>query len=185
MALPYGPAGVGKARQRLRTELGARCAPHTVVDDAVLILSELLGNAYRHGRPIDDGSHAPGIRAGWSLGADGLLTLEVTDGGGPTRPQPSAPSLTSHNGRGLCIVRTLSLDWGVRERPGEVTVWAVLAVRGRHARRDGAGARLGIPTAGLGPSSDVMADVQVFGDPLGRSLGDPLRRFGGVLDDLG
>lgn len=81
-----------------------------------------------------------GIRAGWAVGADGLLKVEVTDGGGPTRPRPSSPSLTAHGGRGLGIVGSLALRWGVRDdAPGEVTVWALLPVRGRHARRGGPG----------------------------------------------
>jgi anti-sigma regulatory factor (Ser/Thr protein kinase) len=165
MALPYGPAGVGDARRRLRKELRDCGTPETVVEDAVLILSELLSNAYRHGRPIDDGTDEPGIRAGWHIDEDGLLTLEVTDGGGPTRPAPATPSLTAHGGRGLGIVETLSLQWGVSERPGEVTVWAVLAVRGRHARRNGAGARLGVARTSL--------------------TADALHRYSSLFDDMG
>ncbi len=122
----------------MRAELRRRGAPEPVVDDAVLILSELLSNAYRHGRPIDDGRREPGIRASWHLDEDGLLTVEVTDGGGPTRPSPSSPSLTARGGRGLGIVRTLSLDWGV-ERPAR-RGHRVGGARGtgRHARRNGA-----------------------------------------------
>nr|WP_313880464.1 ATP-binding protein [Streptomyces silvisoli] len=162
MALPHGPAGLGAARRRLREELGECQTPDTVVDDAVLVLSELLSNACRHGRPIDgdgDGVRDSGIRAAWRLDADGLLTLEVTDGGGPTRPKPSSPSLTARGGRGLGIVGALSLDWGVRDRPGEVTVWAVLPVRGRHARRDAVGTRMAVPAAlgDLGGLFDELA----------------------------
>ncbi len=73
--------------------------------------------------------------------ADGVLTLEVTDGGSPTRPSPSSPSLTSHGGRGLSIVDQLASDWGVRDAPGEVTVWAALPARARHARRTAGGHR--------------------------------------------
>ncbi|MGW7006958.1 ATP-binding protein [Streptomyces sp. NPDC054933] len=174
MALPHGPAGVGAARRRLREELCEYQTPDTVVDDAVLVLSELLSNACRHGRPINggagvngdgEGARDSGIRAAWRLDEDGLLTLEVTDGGGPTRPKPSSPSLTARGGRGLGIVGALSLDWGVRDRPGEVTVWAVLPVRGRHARRDGVGTRMAVPALGAVP--------------------DALKDLGGLFDDLG
>ncbi len=164
MALPHGPAGVGEARRRLRTDLRRRGAPETVVDDAVLVLSELLSNAYRHGRPLDEGDREIGIRVGWHIDEDGLLTLEVTDGGGPTRPTTSSPSLTARGGRGLGIVGTLSLDWGVSDRPGAVTVWAVLPVRGRHARRNGVGARLGLARPSITPES--------------------LQRYTGIFDDL-
>jgi hypothetical protein len=185
MALPHGPTGVAEARRRMRRDLHAQGVPETVVDDAVLILSELLSNSCRHARPIGQGGSgydtgyaagamygagpdrvpaqaqppaqgAPeasprsgGIRAGWAIGADGLLKVEVTDGGGPTRPRPSSPSLTAHGGRGLGIVGNLALRWGVRDdAPGEVTVWALLPVRGRHARRDDTGSSgtgIGLP----------------------------------------
>nr|WP_190211050.1 ATP-binding protein [Kitasatospora indigofera] len=204
MAVPHGPASVGVARRRLRRDLGERQIPDTVVDDAVLILSELLSNACRYARPLgrlldlgrdteaelvdevlvavpsrqpagarsngfqaggfqpngfqsnghpadglrghdaDDGESAEepgGVLVRWGLHPDGMLTLEVTDGGAPTRPIPSSPSLTSRGGRGLSIVGQLASDWGVRDLPGEVTVWAALPVRGRHARRGGSDAR--------------------------------------------
>jgi hypothetical protein len=175
MALPHGPTGVADARRRLRADLYAQGVPSPVADDAVLILSELISNSCRHARPLGDGEGAGsvtgtggsgwategravtqvpagrtasvvGIRAAWSIEDDGLLVLEVTDGGGPTRPQPASPSLSARGGRGLGIVGSLALRWGVRDAPGEVTVWALLAVRGRHARREDAmGTGIGLP----------------------------------------
>lgn len=169
MALPHGPASVGTARRRLRRELCDHEVPDTVVDDAVLILSELLSNACRHARPLaplpeldpglpekseaeDDG----GVLVGWQVHEDGLLTLEVTDGGAATRPRSARPSLTSHGGRGLSIVGRLAADWGVRDAPGEVTVWAVLPVRARHARRPGRAApgALSVPAAVESPGAE-------------------------------
>ncbi|MFD4400315.1 ATP-binding protein [Kitasatospora sp. NPDC058397] len=82
-----------------------------------------------------------GVLVRWQLHADGVLTLEVTDGGATTRPLPAGPSLTSRGGRGLNIVGQLASDWGVRDAPGEVTVWAALPARARHARRTGGDAR--------------------------------------------
>lgn len=185
MAVPHGPASVSAARRRLRKDLAERLVPDVVIDDAVLILSELLSNACRHARPLEPvserthdapqggaaeaeqgqqaqqqtaqtilatrtanesgpggslyGGEDPGddgrVVVGWELHSDGLLTVEVTDGGGPTRPRRGSPSLTARGGRGLGIVGQLASDWGVRDAPGEVTVWAVLPVRARHARR--------------------------------------------------
>ncbi|MFJ6212100.1 ATP-binding protein [Streptomyces sp. NPDC092296] len=180
MALPHGPASVSTARRRLRRELRDREVPDPVVDDAVLILSELLSNACRHARPLaplldldssaldnsaldnpvlnnsaqgnpaqgnpagavpvrgDDAEDVGGVLVRWLVQSDGLLTLEVVDGGAPTRPRSARPSLTARGGRGLSIVGRLAADWGVRDdAPGEVTVWAVLPVRARHARRGG------------------------------------------------
>lgn len=128
MALSHGPAGVGEARHLMREQLSRSGVSDTVVDDAELVLSELLSNACRHGRPLrptgrDDG----GIRAAWRVDRAGGLTVEVTDGGGPTRPAPARPSVTARGGRGLNIITALAKDWGVRDSgSGEVTVWALL-----------------------------------------------------------
>lgn len=125
MAVPYGPMGVGLARRRMRAELQESGADDTVVDDALLILSELLSNSCRHASPLppDDS-----VRADWTRARDGRLTISVTDGGGPTRPLPATPSMTAHGGRGLSIITSLARDWGVEDRgEGGVTVWAVIA----------------------------------------------------------
>ncbi|MFB7779975.1 ATP-binding protein [Streptomyces bauhiniae] len=128
MAVPHGPAGVGKARHRMRAQLRGGGVPEPVVDDAVLILSELLSNACRHGRPLDGARAGDGaVRADWRVDPRGRLIVEVTDGGGPTRPAPATPSVTAHGGRGLSIIDALADDWGVRDDvPGEVTVWVVV-----------------------------------------------------------
>lgn len=145
MAVPHGPAGVGEARRRMREELRMSGVPDDMVEDAVLILSELLSNAYRHGRPLytsDDADTPDEVRAAWRVDEYGRLTVEVTDGGGPTRPLPATPSVTARGGRGLKIITALSHDWGVRDdTAGEVTVWAVL---GMGPGEDGFSSRLGI-----------------------------------------
>nr|WP_073786476.1 ATP-binding protein [Streptomyces sp. CB01580] len=137
MAVPHGPAGVGQARHRMREQLRSHGMPDSVVDDAVLILSELLSNACRHGRPL--GRHTDvgegDIRAAWRVDRTGGLTVEVTDGGGPTRPVPATPSVTARGGRGLNIISALAEEWGVRDdSSGEVTVW-VLVHEGHHDER--------------------------------------------------
>ncbi|MGY1436717.1 ATP-binding protein [Streptomyces reniochalinae] len=136
MAVPHGPSGVRLARRRMREELLACGAPDTVVDDAILILSELLSNACRHARPLHEGpsvTHGAGgahradgpegpsggtaadtVRASWCRDAGGEVTIAVTDGGGPTRPLPAKPSVTARGGRGLAIITALARDWGVR-----------------------------------------------------------------------
>ncbi|OEV12199.1 hypothetical protein AN218_09530 [Streptomyces nanshensis] len=139
MAVPHGPAGVGAARRRMRADLLAGGAAESVVDDAVLILSELLSNACRHARPL---SQDESVRASWNRDRDGELTISVTDGGGPTRPLPATPSVSARGGRGLNIIGALARDWGVREEHPAitggirasgcepvrgVTVWVVLA----------------------------------------------------------
>ena len=246
MSMLHGPTGVAEARRRLRTDLYAQDVPEPVIDDAVLVLSELLSNSCRHARPLEyrgdggdgtdrAGAQAPverfgpekhgsrgdrtdpvdrgngragengrgdelgdgrgdgsgdgpgdrpgdgdgcgeaydaghdaerdaGIRAAWSIGKDGLLLLEVTDGGGPTRPRLASPSLTAHGGRGLGIVGSLAHRWGVRDAPGEVTVWVLIPVRGRHARRGANPTGIGLP---MGVPLDLPLDLAESLDDLG------------------
>ncbi|MEU8891102.1 ATP-binding protein [Streptomyces sp. NPDC048442] len=137
MAIPHGPAGVGAARHQMRAELRTKGVSDSVVDDAVLILSELLSNACRHGRPLGPAAEVGDgdVRAAWGVDPAGRLTVEVTDGGGPTRPVPATPSVTARGGRGLNIISALAQDWGVRDdrASGEVTVWVVLDGGHRHS----------------------------------------------------
>ncbi|MCX4907068.1 ATP-binding protein [Streptomyces sp. NBC_00878] len=156
MAVSHGPAGVGEARHRMRAQLRTGGVAETVIDDAVLILSELLSNACRHGRPLGDALAGDGdVRAAWRVEQTGRLTVEVTDGGGPTRPVPATPSVTARGGRGLNIITALADDWGVRDDArGEVTVWVVVhkdAVAGH--RRDDFAARV------TGPSVSAIPDL--------------------------
>src|SRR3954452_10747831 len=153
MAVPHGPAGVGKARHRMREQLRTGGVSETVIDDAVLILSELLSNACKHGRPLGDAMAGDGdVRAAWRVETCGRLTVEVTDGGGPTRPAPATPSVTARGGRGLNIITALANDWGVRDDArGEVTVWVVVH---DGVRESGAGpVRDGFPTRVTTPSA--------------------------------
>ncbi len=117
---------VADARRVLAEALHQAGATPDATDDALLVVSELLTNALRHGRPLVAGA----IRLDWSVTADRRLEVSVTDGGGDTAPVRAQPSVTSHGGRGLAIVAGLSSAWGVRRRPDETTVWAVLPLEG-------------------------------------------------------
>ena len=119
-------ASVRSARRRLANDLEKRGVPKEIIDDAVLVLSEVLSNAMRHARPLGSGK----IKVAWDVRA-GAVEIEVTDGGGATRPYPAHPSLSSLGGRGLGIVTTLTSDWGVKASGRETTVWAVLPMEER------------------------------------------------------
>lgn len=129
MAVPHGPAGVGKARHRMREQLLGSGVSEPVVDDAVLVLSELLSNACRRRQTAGARGRGRRGRAGRLAHRQGgpASTVEVTDGGGPTRPIPATPSVTARGGRGLNIISALAQDWGVRDSAsGEVTVWVII-----------------------------------------------------------
>ncbi|MFE3825221.1 ATP-binding protein [Streptomyces sp. NPDC059092] len=155
MAVPHGPAGVGQARHRMREQLSRSGVSESVVDDAVLILSELVSNACRHGRPLGRSEIGDGdIRAEWRVDKAGRLTVEVTDGGGPTRPIPATPSVTARGGRGLNIISALAQEWGVRDSAtGEVTVWVI--VTEGHRREDFATRVTAPALTGLGDLDDL------------------------------
>ena len=89
--------------------------------DAQIIVTELLTNAFRHAATLPDHT----MRVRWKVRPESL-EVEVTDGGGPTTPQPLPQRLWRDSGRGLRVVRALSHEWGVGEdRTGHV-VWATL-----------------------------------------------------------
>lgn len=199
MAVPHGPAGVGEARHRMREQLRVGGVSDTVIDDAVLILSELLSNACKHGRPLGDALAGDGdVRAAWSVDRGGRLTLEVTDGGGPTRPAPATPSVTAHGGRGLNIITALADDWGVRDDTrGEVTVWVVVHkdVHDPDAghRRDGFATRVTAQPAGrpaVGTPSAGTNTRTGLADPSGTTASAhplatlPALDFADAFDDL-
>ncbi|MFE1921701.1 ATP-binding protein [Streptomyces asoensis] len=168
MAVPHGPAGVGNARHRMRDQLRSGGVSESVIDDAVLILSELLSNACKHGRPLGDALAGDGdVRAAWRVDPAGRLMVEVTDGGGPTRPAPATPSVTAHGGRGLNIITALANDWGVRDDArGEVTVWVVVHTDVHDpdagCRRDDFASRVAAPPVASIPGlgfADVFDDL--------------------------
>ncbi|MFD3821592.1 ATP-binding protein [Streptomyces sp. NPDC058625] len=95
-----------------------------LIEDAVLVVSELAANAVRHTRS--------GRCHGWFLvivgfGED-LVRIEVIDQGGHQEPRVrSANSPVEESGRGLMLVSACAKDWGVRDRPaGRRCIWADL-----------------------------------------------------------
>jgi hypothetical protein len=90
--VPHAPFSAATVRHELVIDLTAHEVPQDVVDDAALVMSELVGNAVRHGTPLQCG----GVRVLWEV-HDCALHLEVQDGGrGPRRTPPRG----IHVGRG-------------------------------------------------------------------------------------
>ncbi|PZG12419.1 ATP-binding protein [Nonomuraea aridisoli] len=119
--LPYAPSSVAVARQRLSTDLQECGVFATAIDDAVLVVSELLSNALRHAHPLPSGM----VRVAW-LRSDDHIEVAVSDGGAATEPRAGRPTLSSLGGRGLGIVEYVAESWGVRHDGETTTVWAVL-----------------------------------------------------------
>jgi anti-sigma regulatory factor (Ser/Thr protein kinase) len=116
---------VARARTWVHEELAERLptqASQDVVEDAVLVVSELLTNAIRAGCDL--------VTVGLALDADSVR-LGVSDDA-PGYPVLRAVTAKDNAGRGLPIVSTLAQEWGVeRPVPGDCRkeVWAVLALR--------------------------------------------------------
>lgn len=120
LTVPHAPVSAAVVRRHLRADLAGAGLEPGVIEDATVVLSELVGNAVRHARALPDGS----VHTAWRL-RDDRLTLEVTDAGAATRPQLQPPSNSAIGGRGLSIVEALTGHWGVRrEWNRHTTVWA-------------------------------------------------------------
>jgi anti-sigma regulatory factor (Ser/Thr protein kinase) len=113
LALPGGPEAVGLARGAVRARLEEHL-PAERLADAMLLTSEVVTNAIRHG-----GARGQGDRVRVRLSRDGTrVRVEVRDDGpgfhAAGRSEPRA-------GFGVGLVRRLSNAWG-SEREGRTTV---------------------------------------------------------------
>src|SRR5258708_25464755 len=97
-----------------------------IVQEAVIIASELVTNAIRHG--MSAAGEGPGLRdveLSWRR-QDSQVICTVTDGS--AKPPVLAPSdVTSESGRGLQIVQSIAVAWGWMILSGtSKAVWAAL-----------------------------------------------------------
>lgn len=144
LLVPHAGRSASDVRHALQRELRECGLSDDVVDDAVLVVSELVGNAVRHGAPLDGGT----VRASWWVGP-AAVHVEVCDGGpGPPggagevhlgararrtdavgAPLDTVP-IETEGGRGLPIVNLLSARWGttVPSPSGAVSVYAELPI---------------------------------------------------------
>ncbi|ROP43925.1 histidine kinase-like protein [Pseudokineococcus lusitanus] len=123
--LEADPAEVPRARRLLGERLVAWRVDEDSADTVLLLFSELVTNAVRHGEPPVQ------VHAGVD---DGVFRVEVDDGSDvPVAPQE--PDVDDVGGRGLQLVEMLSTAWGSRRsttrpagrRPGKC-VWFELAL---------------------------------------------------------
>jgi anti-sigma regulatory factor (Ser/Thr protein kinase) len=115
--LPAHPGGVRAAR-RIVVALLDLWDLSELSDDAELVVSELVTNAYRH------------------AGGRGPFQLEVigrSDGvwialadGSAIRPKVEELSRDRLTGRGMALVTALAADWGAEDRHGGKRVWVDL-----------------------------------------------------------
>lgn len=113
-----------------------------LVDDAELVVSELVTNAVRASGLVQicslwaDGRDIPLVRVRLAV-QDARLLIEVWDRD-PRHPVPSPPTVDGEGGRGMFIVGELTQRWACRyPRGGGKVVWAELAVKPAGAARSG------------------------------------------------
>ena len=96
--------------------------PRTVLQDAQLLVSELVSNSFQHGAPADGAPIT--LTAGTR---DGAVWFSVTDAGGRGRVKrrPAKPK----GGMGLNIVDAAASRWGSSDGDG-THVWFELALTG-------------------------------------------------------
>jgi len=121
--LPFAAESAAVARQELLEWMRGLDARDDQRDDARLVVSELVGNAVRHARPLADGT----MKVAWVAGPAGL-DIAVTDGGALTTPEKVDAGVSDLAGRGLAIVETLSSRWWVESTRSRTTVHAVLTL---------------------------------------------------------
>lgn len=110
--LPVSPEAPRLARDFLRS---STCVAHSshVLEDAVLLVSELVTNSVKHGGP-------PVVVA---IDCDGdALQVRVRDGSRHL-PTPRTAAWDAESGRGLELVQSLSDAWGVEPDPDGKHVW--------------------------------------------------------------
>jgi serine/threonine-protein kinase RsbW len=121
--LPFLPESAGVARAQLVEWMRDLGVTNETSDDARLVVSELVGNAVRHARPLADGT----MRVTWTSQDTGV-DIAVTDGGALTTPERVEAGVSDLAGRGLSIVEMLAARWWVESTRSRTTVHALLAL---------------------------------------------------------
>jgi anti-sigma regulatory factor (Ser/Thr protein kinase) len=112
-----GPPAAASAREEVRERFGPKLDPE-VLEQAELLLSELINNCVLHGAAANPDAR---IDVTASIFPQSVW-IEVCDGGPTFQHKPRKPSPDSYSGRGLYLVEQLSSRWGISPR-GAARVW--------------------------------------------------------------
>jgi anti-sigma regulatory factor (Ser/Thr protein kinase) len=119
--LPADRSAASRARTAAREMLRLWHVTDETSDNILLIVSELVGNAVRHG--------AGGPRMTLDRNArEGCVRIEVADSS-PRLPALEWAASDDESGRGLYIVGVLSKEWGAERVPDGKRVWAHVPIK--------------------------------------------------------
>ena len=177
VTLPYVPSSVTGARKLLQDDLAGLGLGEERLDDAALVLSELVSNALRHATPLPTpGEDSVGLSWRADLGRGpcscGWMEISVRDGGSSTMPRVARPSVSGLGGRGLGIIQALAGRWGTEMDADTTTVWAVMEVTGGDLAPGRAGAAAETVDEASG---DLRTDASVVEVPVGAHGDAPVR----------
>lgn len=131
-AFPGRVESVPEARAWARDLLAGRVAV-PVLDDALLLLSELTTNAVAHS---DSGRTADGKVTVYLARTSTMVHVEVADDGSDaSAPAVRVPDTDDDGGRGLLLVHLLAAEWGSHCDGTSRSVWfRIVAVEARADR---------------------------------------------------
>jgi len=121
LRLPFAAASVSVARQRLQDWMRDAGAAREAVEDARVVVSELVANSVRHAGPLSDGT----IHVSWAASSGGI-DVAVTDGGSRTRARHVQAPTSALAGRGMAIIEALAHEWWTELGECRSTVHALL-----------------------------------------------------------
>ena len=114
LQLPHTTDSVRRARRTIAAFLEPAEVPLAVIDDVLLLVSELVTNAVVHA----------GSPAVVRLDADvERIKVAVADRDGEGAPRIAEPQLFSSSGRGVLLVDRLAARWGVEPQVAGKVVW--------------------------------------------------------------
>jgi anti-sigma regulatory factor (Ser/Thr protein kinase) len=127
-ALRPQPCAVKAARDFAHATL-SQWDVNALFDDAAVVISELVTNAVRYGQRAGQDRSAPDARVELVLlNRASCIVCVVTDPN-PGPPVRLDPDFAAETGRGLCVVESLSKQWGWTPlAPDRKAVWAALAL---------------------------------------------------------
>ena len=125
---PSAASSVAAARHLVRDDLHRRRVPSRIIEDALLVVSELVANAVQHAQPRPAAGVPGRIGLRWRV-VHRQVRIQVTNAGAVNRPHVRSPSPLGTAGRGLAIVNAVASDWGVSVNRSKVTVHATIGGR--------------------------------------------------------